>query len=153
LTFARSLCGCARVVASEHLTGDEADTERGVGEMLCERWGCPAGGHTPPTTLPDTAALPLGRTAVHVARAAGLSETPRTCPFACLERADALTIRVMRAVVRSGDVLRIPVAQSLPGGTTAADDQALDAYLFAHHAATRADDAARERERAKDPQP
>lgn len=121
--------------------------------MLAEQWGCPARGKRPPPALPDSVVLPLGRTARHVARAAGLSEPPRTCPFACLERADPFTLRVMRAVSRAGETLRIPVAESLPGGVTAADDQALDAYLSAHHAALTSDDAARERDRTSKDKP
>lgn len=119
--------------------------------MLADRWGCPARGKTPPPVLPDDVRLPLARTALHVARAARLSETPRTCPLACLEHADPFTVRVMRAVSRAGETLRIPVADSLPGGMTAADDQALDVWLNAHHAAQASDDAARERERAERP--
>ena len=153
LSFARSLCGCAKIAEAESLDADAAEQTHAVGEMLADRWGCPARGKTPPSALPDDTRLPLARTARHVARVAHLSEPPRTCPFACLEHADPHTIRVMRAVSRAGETLRIPVADSLPGGMTAADDQAIDTWLAAYHAAQASDDAARERERAERSKP
>lgn len=117
--------------------------------MLTAGWGCPAAGRTPPPALPDTVALPLARTAAHVARVAGLSEPPCSCPFAPLERAAPFTLRVLRAVSRAADPLRLPLASSLPGGVTAADDAALDAFLIAHHRAAESDEEDRERERAR----
>jgi hypothetical protein len=115
--------------------------------MLADRWGCPARGKKPPPVLPDDTRFPLARTARHVARVAHLFEVPCTCPFACLEDAAPFTLRVMRAVSRAGETLRIPVAQSLPGGITAADDRALDVWLSSYTAAQASDDAARERDR------
>lgn len=131
------------------MEGDGADVERGIGVMLRTQWGCPAGGCKPVRDLPDTVALPLARTARHVARVAALFEPPTTCPFACLESADPFTLRVMRAVSRAGDRLRIPVDRSLPGGMTAADDAAIDAWMCATGAAASADEDDRKKADAK----
>ena len=124
----------------------QGDTAEELGASLQRAWGCPAAGLTPPAELPDTSALPLARITATVARAAHLSAVPCTCPLAVLEQADPYTLRVMRAVNRADEPLRLPVAQSLPGGMTVADDTALDLYLNARCAAEAADEAQRKRD-------
>lgn len=101
--------------------------------------------------LPDTAAYPLGRTAARVARTVGLSETPRTCPFAALEHADPWVSEVTHACVRATGDLHRPVEKSLGRATTAADEAAIAAWDDARNAAAWADHEAWQAEQQKKP--
>lgn len=118
---------------------------------LSEAWRCPAAGHRPPESadeLPDTVALPLRRCAAQARKVMGLSETPRTCPWATLYGpAPPLAVRATQglALLDKG----LPERVAFPGGATAADRQAvlvLNAALAARH---HSDDLDREREAAR----
>lgn len=111
-------------------------------------WGCPAAGHTPPAQLPRHLAV-LSK---HAATVVGLDETPRTCPFACLQRCDPWVAELSDAAAIA-ETYSTPIPDVLGRPLTRADVDALGEILRARAESWESDQKIAEKERAKDHPP
>lgn len=107
-------------------------------------WGCPAAGHTPPAQLPRHLAV----LAKHAQVVVGLDETPRTCPFACLQRSDPWVVELSNAAAIA-ETYHTPVPDVLGRPMTQADVDGLGEILRARSDAWESDRKIEEQERAK----
>lgn len=111
-------------------------------------WGCPAAGHTPPAQLPRHLAV----LAKHTATVVGLEETPRSCPFACLQRCDPWVAELSNAAAIA-ETYHTPIPDVLGRPMTQADVDGLGEILRARADAWESDQKIAEQERAKDHPP
>ncbi len=111
-------------------------------------WGCPAAGHTPPAQLPRHLAV----LAKHTATVVGLDETPRSCPFACLQRCDPWVAELSNAAAIA-ETYHTPVPDVLGRPMTQADVDGLGEILRARADAWESDQKIADKERAKDHPP
>jgi len=126
----------------EGLTGDALEVMRAQGDDLARAWVCPAAGHKP-GELPRE----LQRFAEHTARVVGLDETPTTCPFACLMRADPWVAELSDAAAIA-ETFHTPIPDALGRPLTRADVDALGEILRARADAWESDRIIQEREAA-----
>lgn len=130
------------------LGSDESLAVAEAAETFRAAWRCPRAGHSPspdPSSLPDSAALPLRSLAADAQRVMGLADSPCTCPFAPLyDGSDAFTRRTVEAVALMDD--GAPAELIFPSGPFAVDRDALLILKAAKVARDRSDQAIHEEE-------